>query len=221
MSKKKIILTQKQLDEMVDGNVDYLSDKNDDFAFDGTNAVYTGSKMDDTDAEPLTTDKFAKQLSLQYGPWTPDGRGGSKGCIDRTNHMITCSKKEWAKKNLVNEINSNLANRKNFGGENGKTYDTASVEKARYNRFVAMTNSTDPEVKKRGMTGKQNMEKNNPNIVQIINSYDNARTVDKNLKNSAKDRGEENVFQKKGGTKNSGNGKAHTTKSGAIITYEQ
>ena len=82
-----------------------------------------------------------------------------------------------------------------------------------------MTNSTDPEVKKRGMTGKQNMEKNNPNIAQIINSYDNARTVDKNLRQSAMNRGEENQFQKKGGTKTTGNGQAHTTKNGGIITY--
>jgi hypothetical protein len=219
MSKKKIILTQKQLDEMVDGNVDYLSDKNDDFTFDGTNAVYTGSKMDDTDAEPLTTDKFAKQLSLQYGPWTPDGRGGSKGCIDRTNHMITCSKKEWAKKNLVNEINSDLANRKY--GKDGKSHNTMSVEKARFHSAQTKSKDTDPTVRQQGLTTMQNMLKNNPELQQDVAQYNNAMAVDKNLKNSAKDRGEENVFQKKGGTKNSGNGKAHTTKSGAIITYEQ
>ena len=219
MSKKKIILTQKQLDEMVDGNVDYLSDKNDDFTFDGTNAVYTGSKMGDTDAKPLTTDKFAKQLSLQYGPWTPDGRGGSKGCIDRTNHMITCSKKEWAKKNLVNEINSDLANRKY--GKDGKSHNTMSVEKARFHAAQTKSKDTDPTVRQQGLTTMQNMLKNNPELQQDVAQYNNAMAVDKNLKNSAKDRGEENVFQKKGGTKNSGNGKAHTTKSGAIITYEQ
>lgn len=219
MANKKIILSQKQLDEIVGGNTAYLDNLDNDFVKNGNNEVYTGEKMDDKDAKPVTTDKIAKMKSLEYGPWMPDGRGGSKGSLDYSNHMITCSKKEWAKKNLVSEINSNLANRKNFGGENGKTYDTASVEKARYNRFVAMTNSTDPEVKKRGVTGKQNMEKNNPNIVQIINSYDNARTVDKNLRQSAMERGEQNKFQREGGTKTTGNGQAHTTKNGGIITY--
>ena len=149
MENKTIIFSQKQLDEIIGketvsevdgGNAAYLDNITNDFVKNGNNEVYTGEKMDKTDAKPLYTDKYAKQRSLDYGPWMPDGRGGSKGSLDYTNHMITCSKKEWTAKNVVNEINSNLASNTYGDSKNRVSHNNASVLKARYH--AAQTKDT-------------------------------------------------------------------------------
>lgn len=57
----------------------------------------------------------------------------------------------------------------------------------------------------------------------LVNQVDNARTQIKSQKKLMSDLGAANQFQKAGGTKNSGNGKAHTKKNSnnVFITYEK
>lgn len=78
MAKKTLIISQKQLDEIVGGNTSYLDNEGEDFAENGNNEVFTGDKLDGKDAEPYTTDQHAQERSLDYGPWIPGGRGGTK-----------------------------------------------------------------------------------------------------------------------------------------------
>lgn len=62
--------------------------------------------------------------------------------------------------------------------------------------------SNDPTIKQQGISTMKTMEKNNPNLKQIENQYNAAMANDANVKKTRHDRGEENVYQKPGGTKN-------------------
>lgn len=103
MAKKTIILSKTQLDEIVGGNSAWLDNAGSDFKEDALNSVYATGKLDNCDGEPLNTDEFSDELSLDYGPWIPGGRGGNKSAMVYTNGMIACSKKDWANKNILRE----------------------------------------------------------------------------------------------------------------------
>ena len=214
---KKLILSQKQLDEIVGGDMSYLDNEHDDFVEDANNNVYSNGKLTNKDGEPLTTDKYAKERVIDYGAYAPGGIGGTKGAIVSP-RMVACSKNTWNKKNL-SEDNQNLVNN-TYGDDKNRVSNTnASTLKWRYGAAKAKAQSSDPTVRQQGISTMKTMEKNNPNLSQIESQYNSAMANDANLKQAAKNRGEQNVYQKEGGTKISGNGKAHTPK-GVTITYE-
>lgn len=218
MAKKTLIISQKQLDEIVGGNSSYLDNEGEDFAENGNNEVFTGDKLDGKDAEPYTTDQHAQERSLDYGPWIPGGRGGTKSAMVYTNGLIACSKKEWEKKNL-NEENESLKNNTYGDNENRVSNTNASTLKWRYGAAKKKAQSTDPTIRQQGISTMKTMEKNNPNLAQIETQYNAAMKGNQILKQAAKNRGEANVFQKPGGTKNNG-GTAHTKKNNVTITYD-
>lgn len=218
MSKKTLILSQKQLDEIVGGNSAYLDNLDNDFAEDATNQVYSGDKLEDKDADPYTTDQHAHERSLDYGPWIPGGRGGTKSAMVYTNGLIACSKKEWAKR-MLKEDNQNLVNN-TYGDDKNRVSNTnASTLKWRYGAAKKKAQSSDPTIRQQGISTMKTMEKNNPNLSQIESQYNAAMASDANLKQAAADRGEQNVFQRPGGKKNTG-GSAHTKKNNITITYD-
>lgn len=230
MSKKTIILTQKQLDEIVGGDSTYLDNVDSDFVQDGVNSVYTGEKTDDSDTKPVTSDKFAKQIRR------PSGFYG----LDRNIQMgqpvmIACSKSTWEKRNLVKEDNSELVNT-NFGiGQSTKdnivaannsaganavkngnvSYGNAKVIKSRMNKLQKQAQKGDvgAQQKYQNMGGK---------VLQdaVTQKLDNATSLVKRDKENRSNMGFNNVYQKPGGTKNSGNGEAHSTKNNPLITYD-
>ena len=218
MAKKTLILSQKQLDEIVGGDTSYLDNEGEDFAENGNNEVFTGDKLDGRDAEPYTTDQHAQERSLDYGPWIPGGRGGTKSAMVYTNGLIACSKKDWIKKNL-NEENQNLANNTYGDNKNRVRNGNAATLKCRYGAAKAKAQSSDPTIRQQGISTMKTMEKNNPNLSQIESQYNAAMNNDANLKQAAKNRGEQNVYQKPGGTKNHGE-TAHTKKNNITITYD-
>ena len=218
MAKKTLIISQKQLDEIVGGNTSYLDNEGEDFAENGNNEVFTGDKLDGKDAEPYTTDQHAQERSLDYGPWIPGGRGGTKSAMVYTNGLIACSKKEWEKKNL-NEENESLKNNTYGDNENRVSNTNASTLKWRYGAAKKKAQSTDPTIRQQGISTMKTMEKNNPNLAQIETQYNAAMKGNQILKQAAKNRGEANVFQKPGGTKNH-SGTAHTKKNNVTITYD-
>ena len=218
MSKKTLILSQKQLDEIVGGNSAYLDNLDNDFAEDATNQVYSGDKLEDKDADPYTTDQHAHERSLDYGPWIPGGRGGTKSAMVYTNGLIKKKKKEWAKK-MLKEDNQNLVNN-TYGDDKNRVSNTnASTLKWRYGAAKKKAQSSDPTIRQQGISTMKTMEKNNPNLSQIESQYNAAMASDANLKQAAADRGEQNVFQRPGGKKNTG-GSAHTKKNNITITYD-
>lgn len=218
MAKKTLIISQKQLDEIVGGNSSYLDNEGEDFAENGNNEVFTGDKLDGKDAEPYTTDQHAQERSLDYGPWIPGGRGGTKSAMVYTNGLIACSKKEWEKKNL-NEENESLKNNTYGDNKNRVSNTNASTLKWRYGAAKKKAQSADPTIRQQGISTMKTMEKNNPNLAQIETQYNAAMKGNQILKQAAKNRGEANAFQKPGGTKNHG-GTAHTKKNNVTITYD-
>ena len=227
MTKKTLILTQKQLDEIVGGNLRYLDNVDNNFKQDGANKVYTGEKTDDDDSEPVTTNKFAKQINRNYGYY---GYGGTI----KTNAplSITCSKSEWKKKNKINEDNQDLSG-VNFGiGQSVKDNMVAAKDSAGANAVkkgnvsyenAKMIKSRMKKLQQQAQTGDKNAaqtyEKMGGKLLQdtVTNKLDNATSLVKRDKENRSNLGFENVYQKPGGTKQ----KKITEPNGTnqVITY--
>lgn len=217
MAKRTITVTKSQINEILGGNSSWLDGEGTDKREDGVNSVYTGDKTELGDAKPLTTDKYAKQRSIDYGPWLPGGRGGVKGAMVYTNGIISCSKENWMKANLSEE-NQNLIHNTYGDNECRVSNNNASTMKSEYKKAQEKSRSNDPQTRNAGLRTMREMEKNHPNIQQIINQYDTAVANDQNIKKTEKASGKENVYQKAGGRKMTGNGKAHSPKGG-VLTF--
>lgn len=216
MSKKILILSQKQLNEIVGGNGEYLDNLDGDFAEDANNQVYSTGKLEKKDGKPVTTDDISDER--YQDSWYPGGIGGTKGTMTYLHNFLSCSKKEWKKKNLSEE-NQNLVNN-TYGDDKNRVSNTnASTLKWRYGAAKKKAMSEDPTIRQQGISTMKTMEKNNPNLSQIEAQYDAAMANDDSIKQMQKERGEENVFQKPGGTKKV-NGTAHTKKNKVTITYD-
>lgn len=227
MAKKTLIITKKQLEEIVGGDSSYLDNADTDFKQDAVNKIYTGEKTDTEDSMPVTTDKFAKQLRRNYGYF---GMGrNAKACYPA---VVTCSKSDWVNKNVVNEDNSALQNT-NFGigqsfkdnivaagdsaganaAKNGNiSYDNARVIKHRMEKLQnqAMKGNSQAQQKYLNMGGKMLQDTVNQKL-------DNATSLVKRDKENRNNMGFQNVYQKPGGTKNK---KINNVEGSAIITYD-
>ena len=205
---KRVILTQKQLDEIVGCNTAYLDNVGSDFnEFDGANYVYTGDKTENGDAKPLTTDKAAKQMRRDSSFY-----GLNRNISVQTPIYVETKKSDW--ENKIFEDNQNLVNRTYGDSKNRVSNTNASTLKWRYGAAKKKAQSSDPTIKQQGISTMKTMEKNNPNLKQIETQYNNAMANDANIKRSQFNRGEQNVYQKSGGSKNDLN------PIGQVITYE-
>lgn len=232
MSKKTIILTQKQLDEIVGGNTTYLDNEESEFVQDGANNVYTGEKTDREDSDPVTSDKFAKQIRRDSSFY------GLNRNIKTVNPvMIACSKEDWKKKNLIKEDNQDLVGT-NFGvGQSVKDNMSATGDSAGANAvenggisygnaktIKSRMNDLQQAAKKGDVKAQQTYQNMGGEVLQdfVTNKLNNATALDKRDKENRSEMGFNNVYQKPGGTKVGGNGKAHTDKQGntQVITYE-
>ena len=228
MSKKTLILTQKQLDEIVGGNSAYLDNVDSDFVQDGANKVYTGEKTDSEDTKPVTSDKFAKQINRNYGYY-----GYGRTVKSDAPLMMTCSKAEWKKRNLVKEDNQDLVGT-NFGiGQSVKDNMVAAGDSAGANAVekgnVSYGNAKvikhrmeklQKQAQKGDVGAQQKYQNMGGKLLQdtVTNKLDTATSLDKRDKENRSNMGFQNVYQKSGGTKISGNGKANSPKQ--VITYE-
>lgn len=157
---KKVILTQKQLDEICGGDSSYLDGIGTDFRKDGTNAVYTGEKRSDgSDDEPMTTKDV--DLTLPKPPYYYYWRN-----IPRTRYFES-KKSDWAKKNLreANETNISIdpTTKKNMVAGP----DSAGANAVK-NGVISHTNAT--TIKNRMEKLKDSIKKGNE---QALNKYNN------------------------------------------------
>lgn len=231
MAKRRIILTQSQLDEIVGGNTEYLDGENTDFSqYDGINNIYTGEKLDSKDADPVDTDKIAHQMVRKPVAYGLLHRGTAT-----YNPLFVCARDRGEKKS-INETNSELVNTKFGIGDNLKnnmsavrdsaganavkngsiSYDNAKTIKSRMNKLQQ-------RAKKGDMAAQRTYERMGGKVLQdtVEKNLDNATSLVKRDKENRANLGFKNVYQKPGATKVSGNGKAHTPKNnnGIIITY--
>lgn len=237
MGKKTLILSQKQLDEIVGANSAYLDNADSDFKEDGVNSVYTGEKMEGADDAPLTTDKFAKERTLDYGPWIPGGRGGNR--MVYTNGMIACSKKDWKKRNLIKETNSDLANTNvSISPTDSKkisaTGDTTADHAMNGNISFGAAKTAETRMKNdlKQMKSGSPAEKNaaaqrfqNRGGEQALNTLSkltkNKEQINAGLKDAAMDRGESNTHQSSKAVSSPFKGTAHSQKNNnGMVTYQ-
>lgn len=209
---KKIILTQKQLDEIVGGDSSYLDSLGTDFRNDGTNAVYTGEKRSDSsDDKPITTDKVAQTL-----PRTP--------YFYRSNTRASyfeSKKSDWKKKNLKEANETNISIDPTTQNNMVAASDSAGANAVK-NGNISHTNAT--TIKSRMKKLKGQIAKGDTNALNVYNKmggdvlYDK---LDKELKNKSNinNRNKENLknIGIQTDTRTYGNGQGHHS-SDSVIT---
>ena len=182
MSKKTIILSQEQLNEICGGDCSYLDglamkpDMGDVF----TKEVSADGGMDNDYAEPSTTDDISHDMTNNW-------RGNAKlhGMGPITVREMT--KKDWAKEYLGEEQEHGNARLKNitFGaknGQQGKSYGATKTALSRKHAAekTAMTGAT-PEIKQKAANTVARMKSNWNGIDNAETQYNSAKANDKNV----------------------------------------
>ena len=200
MARKKIILTQRQLDEICGDNSTYLDGLalTPDLSSNYSNEITTNGDIEDAYPEPITTDDLASDMTNNTrGYWGLRGMGSVSTIREVT-------KKEWEKEFILNEDNQRLKNRV-FGATSdseGKSYDATKKSISRYRIAAQKAKSGSPEDKQKALRTMQKMQNNWAGLGVATNQYETAKAVDKQINPSIKS-----------APKNAGNGKAHTKKT--------
>ena len=229
---KTIIISERQLKEIVGADSMYLDSANSDFnEFNADDEVYVGAKLDNkTDADPLTLDDFASKLAKNPS-WTNHGNtrpipiNCSKKKSKITEENSAGENRTWSiPDELYTQLQTNAANYK--GDKNASGWD-------RINNLINQRNVGYDEMRrlKNFFDKKANKE---PEHFKLIGGDKMKQWVNNSLKSFrgavAGDKanraamGQSNVYQQAGGTKDSGNGMAHTPKTtttfdGSVDTF--
>ena len=227
---KTIIISERQLREIVGADPSYLDSMEGDFKEynAGIETMVGGKLSDKTDADPLTTDGLTQMLSKTYG---------SSTVMQQEPRKINCSKED--KKKTLNE-NSPMEQGKTWMipdelyaqlQNNSQSYqgDKNAAGWDRLNNLIKQRNVKYGEMKrlKNYFETQSKKDQNSYNLLggakmeqwvqNSLKSYRGAIETDKASRSAM---GQENVYQKAGGTKNSGNGKAHSKKNNRITYFE-
>ena len=226
---KTIIISERQLNEILGADSSYLDNMEGDFKeFNADIEVSAGGKLSNkTDSKPITGDEYTSMLSKTYG---------FNGTSRHQPLVMNCStdKKKVLSENvpmgqgrtwtIPDELYSQLQN-------NCQMYrgDRSAAGWDRLNNLVKQKNINYGEMKRlKNFFDKDG--KNDPNNYNLIGGQQMEQWVQNSLKSyrgavetdkaSRAAMGFDNVYQKAGGTKNSGNGQAHTKKNNGI-TYQE
>lgn len=176
MSKKTVILTDKQLDEIANGVSSYLDalGTKPDMPNNFSNEISADGSAGDgeTYADKETSDDFGKRHYPEYR-WAIGPRTFGKG----PSNIHEMSKKEWEEKYILHEENSRLANR-TF---NGKSYEAAKKEGQRIrNAAKKMRNGSSEQEKEQGQrTLSRMMQYCGEDFGKSSNLLSNAQNADK------------------------------------------
>lgn len=199
MGKKKIIITQNQLNEICGNNSTYLDGLalTPDLGNIYSTEVTTNGSVDDAYPDPTTTDDYASDSTNNVRGYF--GLRGM-GSVSTLREMTKC---EWEKM-VFNEDNQRLKYR-TFGATNdseGKSYDATKKNISRLNIAQRKLKTGNQEEKQKAAKTIERMKKNWKGIDIASKQYDTAKKIDKEIKPSIKS-----------SPKNSGNGKAHSPKT--------
>ena len=156
MRRKKIILTQKQLDEICGDNFTYLDGLalTPDLADNYSNEISTNGSIDNAYPDPTTTDDLAHDMTNNTrGYWGLRGMGS-------VSTIREISKKDWEKEIL--ETNQHLTGR-TFGVTSetpGKSYAAVTTNKSRLNKAIKQSKSANPLLKQKALNTIQKMQNN-------------------------------------------------------------
>lgn len=222
---KTIIITEQQLEKILGETFVYTNKTNSGFPeYNGHTEVSVDGKVSDEEhGEPVTTDDIAKNLAKR-DQWVGRGKIAVNCSVD--------------KKKILKEENSAAVNKTWYIPddiymvllENKKNYDGNRAAKGwdRLNNLIENRNVSYGEMKRlknffenEGKTDsfQYNLLGGNRMYQWVKNSLNSFRTAVSNDKANRKAMGFQNVYQKAGGTKQSGNGQAHTKKNNNGITY--
>ena len=202
MSRKTLILREDQFNEICGTNTAYL-DNSSDYAEDGLTKTKTGGAVSDSNgekeySEPLTTDDYAHELAPET-LFALLFRNGGHGLWGHWGSGLRAKELTESKKKLQ-ESNSELEGR-SWNGDSYTNLTTKKTELKKQLDFLVQQNAPDEQIQrvKSALAG-------------VCSILDRETGAIKGRKTARKNMGFENQFQKAGGSKNSGNGKAHSKK---------
>lgn len=226
MKRKTLILREDQFNEICGLNTSYL-DNPSDFAKDGTTQIRTDGAVSDSFggkedySDPMTGDDYSDSMAPET-LWAVLFRNGGHGLWGhwgsgmRTSHLSGVDK-AFTDEFEDDEVYNNFPDDENFRKEldesnselegrswNGNSYTNLTTKKTQYKQqLAAMRNSNAPAQQIKRVQAAYNA------VSGVLNRETGAI---KARKTARKNMGMPNQFQKPGGSKNSGNGKAHTRK---------
>lgn len=222
---KTIIISERQLYEIIGADPSYLDSMEGDFKEynAGIETMVGGKLSDKTDSKPFTTDDYVKSLSKTYGggimQYAPKRTNEQKKNLSENAPMG--QGKTWM---IPDELYTNLqSNHQAYqGGRNAAGWDRLNnlikQRNVKYGEMKRLKNYFEQQGKKDqnayNLLGGAKMEQW---VQNSLKSYRGAIETDKANRSAM---GQENVYQKAGGTKNAGNGKAHSKKNNGITYFE-
>ena len=218
MGRKTIILNESQFNEICGTNTAYLNNDNG-YAEDGTVVTRNAGAVSDSEGEkeyskPMTTDDYADELAPEtlfallfrnggnglWGHWGSGLRTSQIDGFDRALEDEFNDMEDEDERYEITESNSELEGRH----WNGDSYTNLTTKKSELKKML------DNLVKNNAP--KQQIRRVKSALAGVCNILDRETKMIKDRKTSMKNLGFENQFQKAGGKKNSGNGKAHSKK---------
>lgn len=212
MSRKTLILREDQFNEICGTNVAYL-DNSSDYAEDGLTTTKTGGAVSDSNgekeySEPLTTDDYAHELAPET-LFALLFRNGGHGLWGHWGSGLRAKELTEGKKKLQ-ESNGELEDRTwrldldNDGLKKTYSYTNLTTKKTELKQLLAQLVQQNAP--------KQQIQRVKSALAGVCRVLDRETGAIKQRKTNRKNLGFTNQFQKEGGTKNSGNGKAHSKK---------
>lgn len=213
MSRKTIILREDQFNEICGTNTAYL-DNPGDYAKDGLTTTKTGGAVSDSNGEkeysdPLTTDDYAHELAPET-LFALLFRNGGHGLWGHWGSGLRAKELTESKKKLQ-ESNGELEDRTwrldldNDGLKKTYSYTNLTTKKTELKQLlIQLVQQSAP---------KQQIQRVKSALAGVCRVLDRETGAIKQRKTNRKNLGFENQFQKAGGKKNSGNGKAHSKKT--------
>jgi hypothetical protein len=203
MSRKTIILREDQFNEICGVNTAYL-DNSSDYAEDGLTTTKTGGAVSNGEgqkeySEPMTTDDYAHELAPET-LFALLFRNGGHGLWGHWGSGLRAKELTESKKKLQ-ESNSELEGM----SWNGDSYTNLTTKKTELKKMLnALVQQNAP---------KQQIQRVKSALAGVCAILDRETGAIRQRKTTKKNLGFENQFQKAGGKKNSGNGKAHSKKT--------
>lgn len=212
MSRKTLILREDQFNEICGTNTAYL-DNPGDYTEDGLTTTKTAGAVTDSNGEkeysdPLTTDDYAHELAPEtlfallfrngghglFGHWGTGRRAGE----------LTEGKKKLQESNGELEDRAWSLDLDNDGLKKTYSYTNLTTKKTELKQLLAQLVQQNAP--------KQQIQRVKSALAGVCRVLDRETGAIKQRKTNRKNLGFTNQFQKEGGTKNSGNGKAHSKK---------
>ena len=204
MSRKTIILREDQFNEICGVNTAYL-DNSSDYTEDGLTKTKAGGAVSNGEgqkeySEPMTTDDYAHELAPET-LFALLFRNGGHGLWGHWGSGLRAKELTESDKKKLQESNSELEGRT----WNGDSYTNLTTKKTELKKMLnALVQQNAP---------KQQIQRVKSAVAGVCAILDRETGAIKQRKTTRKNLGFENQFQKAGGKKNSGNGKAHTKKT--------